>query len=111
MALDDFDASSFTRLNHSVTATVATYAGLQSSLGTDFIQPSGVSVYVRDQAQIQYGAGATTPIPLANIESIPDDSLGHRATAGDYTELHLRVGRAVRGQQHGPLPRLRPCGV
>ena len=102
VALDDFDASSFTRLNHSVTATVATYAGLQNTLGT-FIQLSGVSVYVRDQAQIQYGDGETTPIALANIESVPHDTLGHRT--GAYT--YEWVGRA--DGRH--LQRLRPCGV
>ena len=87
VALDDFNASSFTRLNHSVTATVATYVGLQNSIGGDLMQPSGVSVYVRDQTQIQYGAANTantTPISVANIESIPDDSLGHKADAYTY---------------------------
>ncbi len=90
VALDDFDASSFTRLNHSVTATVTTYAGLQNGVGGDLTQLSGVSVYVRDQAQIQYGEAETTSIDLANIESIPHDSLGHRT--GTYT--YEWVGRA-----------------
>ena len=84
VALDDFNASSFTRLNHSVTTTVTTYAGLQRSMGDNFIQLSGVSVYVRDQAQIQYGDAKTTPIALANIESVPDDTLGHRTDAYTY---------------------------
>ena len=84
VTLDDFNASSFTRLNHSVITTVTTYAGLQRSMGNDFIQPNGVSVYVRDQAQIQYGDAETTPIASANIESIPDDTLGHRTGAYTY---------------------------
>jgi hypothetical protein len=84
VALDDFDALSFTRLNHSVTATVATYAGLQNSVGGALTQLSGVSVSVRDQAQIQYGVAETTSIELANIESVPHDSLGHRTDAYTY---------------------------
>ena len=71
VTLDDFNASSFTRLNHSVTATVTTYAGLQNSMDDPFIQPSGVSVYVRDQTQIQYGDAETTAILLGQHRGRP----------------------------------------
>ena len=49
VAVDEFNASSLTSRNHPVSATVNTYAALQSEVGGNLTTLSGVTVAVRDQ--------------------------------------------------------------
>ena len=86
-AVDAFNSSTFTRLNHPVSQNVGLvttsgllnpYAAIQTSQGSEGQRMSAVSVYVRDQAASTY-ATANTPIPSANFTGVPHDSLGFRA--------------------------------
>ena len=79
IAVDEFNASSLTNRNHSVDATVNTYAGLQSEEGGSVQALSGATVAVRDQTQATYTSEAAT----FTVEDAPDDDDGFPATNAD----------------------------
>ena len=79
MAVDEFDASSLTNRNHTVNATVDTYAALQSSEGGNLQNLSGATVAVRDQTQAEY-----TSMPATfTVDDAPDADAGFPATSAD----------------------------
>ena len=79
IAVDEFDASPLTYRNHTVAATVDTYAGLQSSGGNAPTALSGATVAVRDQTQAEYTSMPTT----FTVEDAPDADDGFPATNAD----------------------------
>ena len=90
-AVDAFNSSTLTRLNHPVSQNVGLvttsgllnpYAAIQTSQGGTGQRMSAVSVYVRDQAASAY-ATANTAIPSANFTGVPHDTLGFRSQDDD----------------------------
>ena len=67
VGVDGFNSLELTNLDHPVRAVVDGYAGLQSSVGGRVQGLNGVSVYVRDQAQEDYGEGETTGVTVAGV--------------------------------------------
>ena len=80
ITVDEFDASSLTNRNHTVSATVNTYAGLQSSGGNAPTALSGATVAVRDQTQAEYTSMSTPPFM---VQGAPDADDGFPATNAD----------------------------
>ena len=79
MAVDEFNASSLTNRNHTVNATVDTYAGLQSEEGGSVQALSGATVAVRDQTQATY-----TSMPATfTVQDAPDADDGFPLTSAD----------------------------
>ncbi|MDE0082099.1 MAG: hypothetical protein OXT72_05570 [Gammaproteobacteria bacterium] len=78
VGVDGFNSLELTNLNHAARMTVDAYAGLQSSVGGAVHALDGVSVYVRDQAQEDYGDGQTTGITVADA---PNRSHGFQRRA------------------------------
>ena len=79
--VDGFDAASLTNLNHSVSATVGIltvggalppYKALQTAVGGNPEDMSGVSVFVRDQASV-YHSGSTTVTPTGGPDTGDDE--------------------------------------
>ena len=66
VGVDGFNSLELTNLNHAAGMTVDAYAGLQSRVGGDVQALDGVSVYVRDQAQEDYGDGERTRITVSD---------------------------------------------
>ncbi len=89
VAVDGFNASSFTRLNHAVNQPVGIvttagvvdpYAALQAEQGSGFTLLNGVAVFVRDQAG-DYGPvadAASTTVAPTGAPAV--DTLGFRAS-------------------------------
>ena len=84
LAVDAFNAASFTRLNHAVTAAVSIitgtgstmdpYKALQTDLGAALTPLSTVTIFVRDQAQAAYGAGTSSAeLNLTGAADTDDD--------------------------------------
>ena len=80
IAVDEFDASPLTNRNHTVSATVDTYAGLQSQEGGSVQALSGATVAVRDQTQATYTSMST---PTFTVQDAPDTDDGFPATNAD----------------------------
>ncbi len=79
IAVDEFDVSPLTYRNHRVSATVDTYAGLQSQEGGAVQALSGATVAVRDQTQATY-----TSMPATfTVQDAPDTDAGFPATNTD----------------------------
>ena len=79
IAVDEFNASSLTNRNHTVNATVNTYAGLQSVGGGAVQALSGATVAVRDQTQATY-----TSMPATfGVDDAPEIADGFPAMAAD----------------------------
>ena len=79
IAVDEFNASSLTNRNHTVNATVDTYAGLQESEGGNIQAVSGATVAVRDQTQAIY-----TSMPATfTVDDAPNLEDGFPATNAD----------------------------
>ena len=79
IAVDEFDASSLTYRNHTVSATVDTYAGLQSQEGGSVQALTGATVAVRDQTQATYTSMPAT-FTVADAPAVTD---GFPATGAD----------------------------
>ena len=72
VVVDAFNASSLTYRNHTVSATVDTYAAVQADAARGTIQRiDGVTVAVRDQAQDAY-TRANTDIAATDVTDVPD---------------------------------------
>ena len=88
--VDAFNAASLTSRNVPVTATVgihttsgvmAPYAALQSSVGDPLLPMSSVSVFVRDQTQMDYGNGVSRTV---NQTGVPDTTAAFGDGAFDF---------------------------
>ena len=66
VGVDGFNALELTNLNHPARAIIDAYAGLQTTVGGAVQALDGVSVYVRDQAQEDYGEGERTWITVTD---------------------------------------------
>ena len=66
VGIDGFNSLKRTNLDHAVGATIVAYAGLQTAVGGMVEALDGVSVYVRDQAQVDYGEGEKTGITVTD---------------------------------------------
>ena len=79
IAVDEFNASSLTNRNHTVSATVDTYAGLQSEEGGSVQAVSGATVAVRDQTQAMYTSESAT----FTVDDAPETEDGFPGTSAD----------------------------
>ena len=69
VGVDGFNSLELTNLDHAARVMVDAYAGLQSRVGGTVQALDGVSVYVRDQAQEDYGDGQETGITVTDPPS------------------------------------------
>ena len=69
VGVDGFNSFELTNLSHAARVMVDAYAGLQSRVGGTVQALDGVSVYVRDQAQADYGDGQETGITVTDPPS------------------------------------------
>ena len=70
--VDGFNALELTRLNREAEARVNPYAGLQATIGGIVQALDGVSVYVRDQTQENYGEGKATRVTVTGAPRYGD---------------------------------------
>ena len=93
VVVDEFNAASLTYQNHTVSATVDTYAAVQDDDARATIQPiDGVTVAVRDQAQAAYTT-EDTDIPARDVTDVPD--AGDAFAAGAFTYDFVYPGTAT----------------
>ena len=80
VGVDGFNSLELTNLNHPARVVVDAYAGLQAAVGGRVQKLDGVSVYVRDQAQEDYGDGQETRITVTD----PPTSRSHGFQRGAF---------------------------